>query len=62
MDNKQSNNDMDKFVKDYCKKHGLDLYELTDQQTDRICNVWAMKSIGIEFKTLEEWKKEDNLK
>jgi|WetSurMetagenome_2_1015567.scaffolds.fasta_scaffold01672_14 hypothetical protein len=49
---------MEKFVEDYCKKNNWDMYNLSDDEMNRICSAWMITSMGIEFKTMEEWQKE----
>ena len=52
------NKEMKEFSEKWCKDRNLDICNLTDEQMNKLCSSWAVKCLGIPFKTMEEWRKE----
>ncbi len=45
------------FAELWCGERNLDIDNLNDEQINQLCKAWSLKSLGIEFKTIDEWRK-----
>jgi hypothetical protein len=51
--------EMELFAEKWCNEKNIDITNLNDKQINELCSAWTIKVLNIPFKTIDEWRKEN---